>query len=62
MMQPRTGLAVTILSFLMLVAASCKDGGDANQATKANEVQGSIAGPIDRGAPGNPRGPTDPSR
>ena len=62
MMQPRTGLAVTILSFFMLVAASCKDGGDANQATKANEVQGSIVGPIDRGAPGNPRGPTDPSR
>ena len=61
-MQPSIGVAVAILSFLMLVAASCKDGGDTNQATKANELQGSIAGPIDRGAPGNPRGPTDPSR
>jgi len=61
-MQLRTALAVTILSLFMLVAVSCKDAGDANQATKANELQGSIAGPIDRGAPGNPRGPTDPSR
>jgi len=60
-MQPRTGLAF-ILSFLMLVAASCNGGDDANRATKANELQGSLAGPIDRGAPGNPRGPTDPSR
>ena len=61
-MQPSTGVAIAILSFFMLVAASCKNAGDANQATKANEWQGSIAGPIDRGAPGNPRGPTDPSR
>ena len=61
-MQLQTALAVTILSFFVLVAVSCKDAGDANQATKANELQGSIAGPIDRGAPGNPRGPTDPSR
>jgi len=61
-MQPSTGVAVAMLSFFMLVAASCKDAGDAKRATKANELQGSIAGPIDRGAPGNPRGPTDPSR
>jgi len=61
-MPLQTALAVTILSFFMLVAVSCKDADDAKQATKANELQGSIAGPIDRGAPGNPRGPTDPSR
>ncbi len=61
-MQPRTGLAVAILSFLMLVAASCKGGDDTNRATKTDKLQDSIAGPIDRGAPGNPRGPADPSR
>lgn len=61
-MRLETVLAVSILSFVTLVFAGCQDGGDANQATQPTELQGSIAGPIDRGAPGNPRGPTDPSR
>ena len=61
-MRLETVLAVGILSFVTLVFAGCKDGGDANQATQSTELQGSVAGPIDRGAPGNPRGPTDPSR
>jgi hypothetical protein len=61
-MQPCTGLAVTILSFFMLLAEGCHDGGDTHRTTKTDELQGSLAGPIDRGAPGNPRGPTDPSR
>lgn len=60
-MQLQTILAVIILSCATMAFAGCQDGGDANQATKANELQGSLAGPIDRGAPGNPRGPTDPS-
>jgi len=61
-MQRQTVLAVAILSCAMLVFAGCKNGGDANQTTKPNELDGAITGPIDRGAPGNPRGPTDPSR
>ena len=61
-MQLQSVSAVIILSCVTLIFAGCKDGGDANQATKPTELQGSIAGPIDRGAPGNPRGPTDPSR
>lgn len=61
-MRLQTVLAGAILSCAMLVFAGCQGGDDAKQATKANELQGSIAGPIDRGAPGNPRGPTDPSR
>ena len=61
-MQLHIVLAGVILSCAMLVFAGCQGGGDANQATQVNELQGSIAGPVDRGAPGNPRGPTDPSR
>jgi len=61
-MRLETVLVVSILSFVTPVFTGCKDGGDANQATQPTELQGSIAGPIDRGARGNPRGPTDPSR
>jgi hypothetical protein len=55
-------LTVVILSCAMLAFAACKAGGDANQPPQANELEAAVSGPIDRGAPGNPRGPTDPSR
>lgn len=60
-MQLNTVLAGAVLSCAVLAFAGCRGGDDANQTSKSNELQGSIAGPIDRGAPGNPRGPTDPS-
>jgi hypothetical protein len=60
-MHEQTLLAVTILLCAM-VLGSCQ-GGDANQTRNADELEKiSKSSPADRGAPGNPRGPTDPSR
>jgi hypothetical protein len=61
-MQPQTLLAIVVLSCATVILASCQGSGDADQTSKANDLEGSKMAPIERGAPGNPRGPTDPSR
>jgi hypothetical protein len=61
-MQEQTLLAVAILLCATVVLGSCQ-GGDADQKRNADELEKiSRSTPADRGAPGNPRGPTDPSR
>jgi len=61
-MQEQTLLAVAILLCATVVLGSCQ-GGDADQTRNADEFEKmSRSTPADRGAPGNPRGPTDPSR
>jgi hypothetical protein len=61
-MQEQTLLAVVILLCATVVLGSCQ-GGDADQTRKADELEKiSRSTPADRGGPGNPRGPTDPSR
>jgi hypothetical protein len=61
-MQEQTLLAVAILLCATVVLGSCQ-GGDADQTRKADELEKiSRSTPADRGGPGNPRGPTDPSR
>jgi len=61
-MQEQTLFAVAILLCATVVLGSCQ-GGDIDQTKKAEELE-KISGstPVERGAPGNPRGPTDPSR
>jgi hypothetical protein len=60
-MQEQTLLAVAILLCATVVLGSCQ--GDADQTRNADELEKiSRSTPADRGAPGNPRGPTDPSR
>ena len=55
-------LAVAILLCATVVLGSCQ-GGDVDKTKKAEELEKiSRSTPADRGAPGNPRGPTDPSR
>jgi hypothetical protein len=55
-------LTVAILLCATVVLGSCQ-GGDADQTKNADELEKiSRSTPADRGAPGNPRGPTDPSR
>jgi hypothetical protein len=61
-MQKQTLLALAILLGASIAVAGCQGGNDADQTNKAHEVEGSLATPVERGAPGNPRGPTDPSR
>jgi hypothetical protein len=61
-MHEQTLLAVAILLCATVVLGSCQ-GGDVDQTKKAEELEKiSRSTPADRGAPGNPRGPTDPSR
>ena len=61
-MQEQTLFAVAILVCATVVLGSCQ-GGDVDQTKKAEELEKiSRSTPADRGAPGNPRGPTDPSR
>jgi hypothetical protein len=61
-MQEQTLFAVAILLCATFVLGSCQ-GGDVDQTKKAEELEKiSRSTPVDRGAPGNPRGPTDPSR
>jgi hypothetical protein len=61
-MHERTLLAIAILLFATVVLGSCQ-GGDADQTRNADELEKiSKSSPADRGAAGNPRGPTDPSR
>ena len=61
-MQQPTLFAVAILLCAMVILGSCQ-GGDVDQTKKAEELEKiSRSTPADRGAPGNPRGPTDPSR
>ena len=61
-MQQQTLFAVAILLCATVVLGSCQ-GGDVDQTKKAEELEKiSRSTPADRGAPGNPRGPTDPSR
>ena len=61
-MQEQTLFAVAILLCAAVVLGSCQ-GGDVDQTKKADELEKtSRSTPIDRGAPRNPRGPTDPSR
>ena len=55
-------LAVAILLCATVVLGSCQ-GNDADKTRKADELEKiSRSSSADRGAPGNPRGPTDPSR
>ena len=61
-MHEQTLLAVAILLCATVVLGSCQ-GGDADQTKKADELEKiSRSTPAERGAPGNPRGPADPSR
>jgi hypothetical protein len=60
-MHEQTLLAVAILLCATVVLGSCQ-GGDANQTRNADELEKISRSSADRGAPGNPRGPTDPSR
>ena len=61
-MQEQTLFAVAILLCATVVLGSCQ-GGDVDKTKKAEELEKiSRSTPADRGAPGNPRGPTDPSR
>ena len=61
-MQEQTLFAVAILLCATVVLGSCQ-GGDIDQTKKAEELEKiSRSTPVERGAPGNPRGPTDPSR
>ena len=61
-MHEQTHFAVAILLCATVVLGSCQ-GGDADQTKKADELENiSRSTPADRGSPGNPRGPTDPSR
>jgi hypothetical protein len=61
-MHQQTLLAVAILLCATVVLGSCQ-GGDADRTRKADELEKiSKSSPADRGAPGNPRGPADPSR
>jgi hypothetical protein len=61
-MHEQTLLAVAILLCATVVLVSCQ-GGDANQTRNADELEKiGRSSSADRGAPGNPRGPTDPSR
>ncbi len=61
-MHKQTLLAVPILLCATVVLGSCQ-GDDAGKTRKADELEKiSRSSPADRGAPGNPRGPTDPSR
>ena len=61
-MHEQTLFAVAILLCATVVLGSCQ-GGDADQTKKADELEKiSRSTPAERGAPGNPRGPADPSR
>jgi hypothetical protein len=61
-MHEQTLLAVAILLCATVVLGSCR-GNDADQTKNTDELEKiSRSSPADRGSPGNPRGPTDPSR
>ena len=61
-MHKQTLLAVPILLCATVVLGSCQ-GNDADKTRKADELEKiSRSSPAEKGAPGNPRGPTDPSR
>jgi hypothetical protein len=54
--------AVALLLCATVVLGSCR-GEDPNRAKHTDESERlSKTSPADRGAPGNPRGPTDPTR
>jgi len=55
-MQPQTFLAVAVLSCATVVLASCQGSGDAEQTSKANNLEGSMTAPIEQGAPGGTLG------
>ena len=60
-MHERTLFAVAIL-LCATVVGSCQ-GRDADQTKNPDELEKtSRSTPADRGSPGNPRGPTDPSQ
>jgi hypothetical protein len=61
-MHEQTRLAVAILLCATVVLGSCQ-GRDTDHTKNADELEKiSKSSPADRGAPRNPRGPTDPSR
>ena len=61
-MHEQTLLAVAILLCATVLLGSCR-GNDADQTRNTDELEKiSRRSPAERGAPGNPRGPTDPSR
>lgn len=60
-MQRQKSLLLAILVYGAIALGGCK-GQDSDQTRHADESQLSQSSPAPRGAPGNPRGPTDPSR
>jgi len=54
-------LVLVILVYGTVALGGCQ-GRDADQTRNADESELSQSSPAPRGAPGNPRGPTDPSR
>lgn len=61
-MHEQTLFAVAVLLCATVVLGSCQ-GGDADQTKNPDELEKIFRStPADRGSPGNPRGPTDPSR
>jgi hypothetical protein len=60
-MHEQTLFAVAVLLCATVVLGSCQ-GGDADQTKNPDELEKIFRSTPDRGSPGNPRGPTDPSR
>ena len=60
-MHERKVLTVAMLVSAIVALASCR-ARDADQTKKADELELTKNSASPRGAPGNPRGPTDPSR
>jgi len=60
-MHESTRLTVAMLLSVIVALASCR-APDADQTKKADELELTKNSASPRGAPGNPRGPTDPSR
>ena len=60
-MHERKLLTVAMLVSVIVALGSCR-ARDANQTKKAEELELTKNSASPRGAPGNPRGPTDPSR
>jgi hypothetical protein len=54
-------LAMAMLVCITVALGSCR-ARDAEQAKKADELELTKSSASPRGGPGNPRGPTDPSR
>ena len=60
-MQQQKLLVLAILVYGTIALGGCQ-GRNTDQTRNADESQLSQSSPAPRGAPGNPRGPTDPSR